>query len=48
MYANVNRKKKKDGTYPKGCINQLVYEKLRKYALTVTNFGKEEAGTVKY
>jgi len=41
-------KKRKDGTYPKGSINQLVYEKLRKYALTVTNFGKEEAGTMKY
>ena len=41
-------KKKKDGSYPKGSINQLVYDKLRKYALTVTNFGKEEAGTMKY
>lgn len=41
-------KKKKDGSYPKGSINQLVYDKLKKYALTVVNFGKEEAGTIKY
>ncbi len=41
-------KKRKDGTYPKGSINSMVYDKLRRYALTVVNFGKEEAGTKKY
>jgi lon-related putative ATP-dependent protease len=34
--------KKKDGTYPPNTINYLVYEKLRKYALRVVNFGKED------
>jgi predicted ATP-dependent protease len=41
-------KKKKDGTYPKGTINAMAYDKLRQYALTVVNFGKEEAGVTKY
>ncbi|MGE5474632.1 MAG: Lon protease family protein [Ignavibacteriales bacterium] len=31
--------KKSDGTYPKGTVNALVSEKLRKYALTVIKFG---------
>lgn len=35
-------KRKEDGTYPKGTINQLAYEKLRNYAMTVVNFGKDE------
>jgi lon-related putative ATP-dependent protease len=33
-------KKKKDGIYPTGSINGLVYDKLKKYAITVANFGK--------
>lgn len=41
-------KRKKDGTYPKGSINAMAYDKLRRYAMTVVNFGKEEAGTKKY
>ena len=41
-------KRKKDGTYPKGTINAMAYDKLRRYAMTVVNFGKEEAGTKKY
>jgi len=32
-------KKKEDGTYPKGTVNYLVFEKLRKYAMTVIKFG---------
>ncbi|MCX7749254.1 MAG: AAA family ATPase [Clostridia bacterium] len=32
----------KDGSYPKGSINYLVYEKLKKYAQIVAGFGKEE------
>ena len=40
-------KKKKDGTYPDGTINYLAYNKLRDYAMTVVNFGKEE-NTMKY
>ncbi|MBQ7667812.1 MAG: AAA family ATPase [Clostridia bacterium] len=35
-------KRKEDGTYPKGTINQLAYDKLKSYAMTVTTFGKEE------
>jgi len=35
-------KKKKDGTYPKGTINYLVYEKLKKFARTVAQFNREE------
>lgn len=38
-------KKLADGSYKPGTINSLVYEKLRKYALTVANFGKEEKKT---
>jgi lon-related putative ATP-dependent protease len=37
--------KNADGYYKTGTINWLVYEKLRKYALTVANFGKEEKKT---
>ena len=40
-------KKKKDGTYSDGTINSLAYNKLRDYAMTVVNFGKEE-NAVKY
>jgi len=40
-------KKKKDGTYPEGTINCLAYNKLKDYAMTVVNFGKEE-NTIKY
>lgn len=40
--------KRKDGTYPKDTINAKAYDKLRRYALTVANFGKEEAGSKKY
>ena len=35
-------KKGKDGKYKKGTINYAVYEKLRGYAKTVVNFGKED------
>ncbi len=34
-------KKNSKGEYPKGSINYMVYEKLRKYAFKATNFGKE-------
>ncbi|WP_010246728.1 Lon protease family protein [Acetivibrio cellulolyticus] len=34
--------KKKDGTYPAGTINYLVYEKLKKYAQTAAGFYKDE------
>jgi len=34
--------KGKDGLYPQGSINRLVYEKLKAYAQTVANFGKEK------
>ncbi len=34
--------KRKDGTFAPGTINHLVYEKLRKYAQRVANFGKDE------
>lgn len=33
--------KKEDGTYPPGTINYMVYEKLKKYAMTAARFGKE-------
>jgi lon-related putative ATP-dependent protease len=33
--------KVEDGTYPPGTINYMVYEKLRKYAMAATRFGKE-------
>ncbi|MDP4092476.1 MAG: AAA family ATPase [Bacillota bacterium] len=34
--------KKPDGTYTEGTINFKVYEKLKKYARSVANFGKED------
>ena len=34
--------KQSDGAYPPGTVNYLVYEKLRKYALTVANYGSED------
>ena len=34
--------RKKDGTYASDTINYLVYEKLKKYALKVANFGKDD------
>lgn len=34
--------KRKDGTYPPGTINYLVYEKLKKYAQTAAGFYKED------
>lgn len=34
--------RKKEGTYPRGTINCKVYEKLRRFALTVACFGKEK------
>ncbi|OPZ93203.1 MAG: Lon protease [Firmicutes bacterium ADurb.Bin419] len=34
--------KKKDGTYPAGTINYLVYEKLKKYAQTAAGFYKDD------
>lgn len=33
--------RKKDGTYPKGSINALVYDKLKRFAKTVVCFGKD-------
>ena len=33
--------KRPDGTYRKGTINYLVYEKLKDYAMTVASFGKQ-------
>jgi len=38
-------KKQTEGTYPKGTVNALVFEKLRKYAMTVIKFG--DAGVEK-
>ncbi len=35
-------KKRKDGTYPQGTVNYLVYEKLKKYALTACRYAAEE------
>lgn len=40
-------KRKKDGSYPDGTINGLAYNKLKEYAMTVVNFGKEDT-TKKY
>lgn len=40
-------KRKKDGSYPDGTINGLAYNKLKDYAMTVVNFGKEDT-TKKY
>ncbi|NLD46611.1 MAG: AAA family ATPase [Clostridiaceae bacterium] len=34
--------KRKDGAYPPGTINCLVYEKLKKYAMTVAGFYRDE------
>lgn len=39
--------KKKDGTYPVGTINYLVYEKLKKYAQTAAGFYKDDKKTGK-
>jgi lon-related putative ATP-dependent protease len=38
-------KKDSKGEYPKGTINYLVYEKLKRYALRSANFGKEDIKT---
>ncbi|HEX9061843.1 MAG TPA: ATP-binding protein [Clostridia bacterium] len=38
--------KGKTGKYPRGTINYMVYEKLKRFAQTVAGFGKQEKGEV--